>query len=272
LQFPSEEEQTKIYHDIAQLFSPNLVTLRVYDLGSDKVKNEFERVKEVNPALGWRGIRYDLDSPDIFKSQIRAILRASELGNIRIMLPMISTTMEVVKAKRMIHAAMKELRNEGIQFDEDIPIGIMVEIPSAALTASDLARHVDFFSIGTNDLVQYTLAVDRGNKKLANLYQEMHPGVLKLIKMTIDAGANAKIPVSMCGELAGNLIAIPLLVGLGLTGFSVNPLLVPEVKKIVSKLYYGECRALADRVMKLPTTEKVKAVLRDWYIDKFGEL
>ena len=264
MKFPTEDEQASIYSNIARTFFPNNVTLRVYDLGSDKVVSDYRDAEEVNPALGWRGIRLDLDMPDVFKTQIRAILRASKNKNVKIMLPMVSTAMELIRAKRIIHSAMKELETEGVAFDENIDIGIMIEVPSAALMANELARHVCFFSIGTNDLVQYTLAADRGNKKVAALYREMHPAVLKLIKMTIDAGVTHNVVVTLCGEMASRNEAIPLLVGMGLNGFSVVPPRVARVKKLIASLDYSECKVLADRVLALATTEKVEAVLHTW--------
>lgn len=264
MKFPTEDEQASIYSNIARTFFPNNVTLRVYDLGSDKVVSDYRDAEEVNPALGWRGIRLDLDMPEVFKTQIRAILRASKNKNVKIMLPMVSTAMELIRAKRIIHSAMKELETEGVAFDENIDIGIMIEVPSAALMANELARHVCFFSIGTNDLVQYTLAADRGNKKVAALYREMHPAVLKLIKMTIDAGVTHNVVVTLCGEMASRNEAIPLLVGMGLNGFSVVPPRVARVKKLIASLDYSECKVLADRVLALATTEKVEAVLHTW--------
>ncbi len=264
MKFPTEDEQASIYSNIARTFFPNNVTLRVYDLGSDKVVSDYRDAEEVNPALGWRGIRLDLDMPEVFKTQIRAILRASKNKNVKIMLPMVSTAMELIRAKRIIHSAMKELEAEGVTFDENIDIGIMIEVPSAALMANELARHVCFFSIGTNDLVQYTLAADRGNKKVAALYREMHPAVLKLIKMTIDAGVTHNVVVTLCGEMASRNEAIPLLVGMGLNGFSVVPPRVARVKKLIASLDYSECKVLADRVLGLATTEKVEAVLHTW--------
>ena len=264
MKFPTEDEQASIYSNIARTFFPNNVTLRVYDLGSDKVVSDYRDAEEVNPALGWRGIRLDLDMPEVFKTQIRAILRASKNKNVKIMLPMVSTAMELIRAKRIIHSAMKELETEGVAFDENIDIGIMIEVPSAALMANELARHVCFFSIGTNDLVQYTLAADRGNKKVAALYREMHPAVLKLIKMTIDAGVTHNVVVTLCGEMASRNEAIPLLVGMGLNGFSVVPPRVARVKKLIASLDYSECKVLADRVIGLATTEKVEAVLHTW--------
>ncbi|MGB5105741.1 MAG: phosphoenolpyruvate--protein phosphotransferase [Candidatus Zixiibacteriota bacterium] len=264
MKFPTEDEQAVIYSNIARTFFPNHVTLRVYDLGSDKVISDYRDAEELNPALGWRGIRLDLDMPDVFKTQVRAILRASKNKNVKIMLPMVSTAMELIRAKRIIHGSMKELESEGVAFDENIDIGIMIEVPSAALMANELARHVCFFSIGTNDLVQYTLAADRGNKKVAGLYRELHPAVLKLIKMTIEAGETNKVVVTLCGEMGSRNEAIPLLVGMGLNGFSVVPPRVARIKKLIASLDYSECRRLADRVLSLATTEKVEAVLHNW--------
>jgi phosphotransferase system enzyme I (PtsI) len=271
--FPSEEEQTKQYHDIARTFFPNQVVMRTYDLGSDKIVGDLRNTDEVNPALGWRGIRMDLDLHDIFKAQLRALLKASEFRNLRIMLPMVSTMLEIARTKKLIHSAMVELQREGVAFDEDIEVGIMIEVPSAAIMSHELAKHVDFLSIGTNDLIQYTLAVDRGNKKVAPLYRQFHPAVLRLIKMTIEAGVANEIDVSMCGEMAGNRLALPLLVGMGLTTFSVGPMNVHEVKKIIASLSYEECRQLAERVMVMPTTDRVEATLQEWcaaHIDKTG--
>ncbi len=265
LRFPTEDEQTKIYTEIARTFFPNIVTLRVFDLGSDKVVGDYRDPDEANPALGWRGIRLDLDIPEIFKTQVRAILKASgQFRNIRIMLPMVSTAMEIVKAKRIIHVAMKELRSEKTAYDERIEIGIMIEVPAAAVMAFELAPHVCFFSIGTNDLVQYTLAADRTNKRVAGLYRELHPAVLRLIKTTIDAGVRHDIPVALCGELASRALAIPLLVGMGLRSFSVVPTRVAKVKRLIASLDFSDCRALAERVLTVPTTEKVEALLHNW--------
>jgi phosphotransferase system enzyme I (PtsI) len=270
--FPSEEEQTRQYHDIARTFFPNQVVMRTFDLGSDKIVGDLRNADEVNPALGWRGIRLDLDIPDIFKAQLRALLKASKFRNVRIMLPMVSTMSEVNRTKKLIHTAMIELRGEGVAFDEDIEIGIMIEVPSAAIMAHELAKHVDFLSIGTNDLIQYTLAVDRGNKKVTSLYRQFHPAVLRLIKMTIEAGAANEIDVSMCGEMAGNRLALPLLVGMGLTTFSVGPVRVPEVKKIIASLSYEECRQLAEKVMTIPTADRVETALQEWCATHVGQI
>jgi phosphoenolpyruvate-protein phosphotransferase (PTS system enzyme I) len=272
MKFPSEEEQTRQYHEIARTFFPNTVVMRTFDLGSDKLVGDLHNSDESNPALGWRGIRFDLDVPEIFKAQMRALLKASEFRNIKIMLPMVTSLSEIMRTKKLVHASMTELRKEGIAFDEDIEIGIMIEVPSAALMAHELAKHVDFLSIGTNDLIQYTLAVDRGNKKVAALYREFHPAVLQLIKMTIDAGIANGIEVAMCGEMAGKRLALPLLVGMGLTSFSVGPMRLPEVRRIIANLNYNECRRLADRVLTIPSADRVEAAVQEWFAARVGEL
>jgi phosphotransferase system enzyme I (PtsI) len=269
--FPSEDEQTRIYRDIAETFFPGKVTLRVFDLGSDKMGNEQRSDLENNPALGCRGIRYSLEDPDVFRTQIRAILRASELKNLRLMLPMISSSQEIVRTKRLIRSLKSELRGEGIPFDDRIEIGIMVEVPAAALMAPALARHVDFFSIGTNDLAQYTLAVDRGNKKLVKLYRELHPAVLRLIKTTVDSAYEAGLPVSICGEMARAPMSVPLLVGMGLNWFSVTAQALPTIRRLISHLNYEECRELAERALGLSTVERVEALLSNWYQSRFGD-
>ncbi len=272
MKFPSEEEQTKQYRAIARTFFPNPVVMRIFDLGSDKIVGDLRNSEEVNPALGWRGIRFDLDMPEIFRAQIRALLKASEFRNVRILLPMVSTVSEIVRTKKLIHASMTELSKEGVAFDEDVEIGIMVEVPSAAVMACELAKHVDFLSIGTNDLIQYTLAVDRGNKRVASLYREFNPAVLRLIKMTIDAGITTGIDVSMCGEMASEDLALPLLVGLGLASFSVGPMRLSEVKRVIARLDYTECVRLAAKVMNMSTTSQIEATLQEWYSTHVGEL
>jgi phosphotransferase system enzyme I (PtsI) len=238
--------------------------MRIFDLGSDKLSSIHRESPEANPALGWRGIRFDLDQPDVFRTQARAMLRASSLKNLKIMLPMVSAANEIVKARRLIYSMIQELIREGVECDERIEVGAMIEVPSAALIADSLARHADFFSIGTNDLVQYTLAVDRNNKKISKLYRELHPGVLRLMKMTIDAANEAGIPVALCGELARRPDAVPLLIGLGLKTFSVSPLALPVLKRTISRIYYKDCVELADRVMDMSTTERVEALVRNW--------
>lgn len=271
MKFPSEDDQTRIYTEIARNFFPNPVTMRTFDLGSDKVTGEYHEINEANPALGWRGIRFHLDLPKVFRMQIKALLRASEFRNLKIMLPMVSTPTELAKTKRIINSVKRELRAEKARFDENLEIGVMVEVPATALMAESMARHVDFFSIGTNDLIQYTLAADRGNKKVAKLYREFHPAVLRLIAMTIDAGANTDTPVSICGEMAGKSLAVPLLLGMGLRCFSVIPPRVSVVIKILNQLEVSACTELAQHVLQLATAEKVESVLQEWFVKNVGK-
>lgn len=238
--FPTEEEQFDYYSRIAEKFAKTEVILRTFDLGSDKFKEDGLLEREDNPALGLRGIRSMLEMPDIFKQQVRAILRASTGGNIKLMLPMISDSTEVDRAKKLIALVKYELRKENIPFDPDMKVGIMVEVPSAALMADQLAKRVDFMSLGTNDLTQYTISADRNNQRVASLYTPYHPSVLQLVKMTVDACHRAGIPVSICGEVAGDPLALPLFIGMGVDSLSMNPAkifdLCRQVKKIDSNL------------------------------------
>ncbi|MBD3403750.1 phosphoenolpyruvate--protein phosphotransferase [candidate division GN15 bacterium] len=238
--FPTEEEQYAYYAQIAERFVDTTVVLRTFDLGSDKFKDDGLVAHEDNPALGLRGIRSMLEMGETFKQQVRAILRASTLGNIRLMLPMVSDVTEVDKAKRLISQVKYDLRKHNIPFDNDIAIGIMIEVPSAALMADQLARRVDFMSLGTNDLTQYTMSADRNNQRVASLYTPYHPAVLHLVKTTVDAGRKHNIPVSVCGEVAGDPLALPLFIGMGVDSLSMNPVkifdLCRQVKKIDSNL------------------------------------
>lgn len=238
--FPTEDEQYEYYVRIADKFAGTEVILRTFDLGSDKFRDDGLVGHEDNPALGLRGIRSMLEMPEVFKQQLRAILRASTGKNIKLMLPMISDTTEVDRAKRLLAQAKYELRKKNIPYDPDIKIGIMVEVPSAALMADQLARRVDFMSLGTNDLTQYTLSADRNNQRVASLYSPYHPSVLHLMKLTIDACRRQRIPVSICGEAAGDPLALPLFIGMGVDSLSMNPVrifdLCRQVKKIDSNL------------------------------------
>lgn len=255
--FPDEETQYDVYAQIAETFSHCGVILRTYDIGSDKMKADGEFGHEDNPALGWRGIRSMLEMPDVFKAQIRAMLRASARKNLRIMLPMISDLIEYERAKKLIQQVMLDLKRARIPFDPQIPIGIMVEVPSAALTADLLAQKVDFISIGTNDLTQYTMSADRANAKVAGLYNSYHPSVLQLIKMTVDACKKHRKPVSICGEIAGDHLALPLFVGLGVEQLSMNPAKIYDMCRLVGKIDTGVARHLAETVMKCPSAAAV---------------
>jgi phosphotransferase system enzyme I (PtsI) len=247
---PTEEEQTAMYTQVAERLKPAHAVIRTLDLGGDKFVSHVKMPQEVNPFMGWRAIRFCLAQPEIFKTQLRAILRASRLGNIKIMYPMISNLEELLKANELLEQCKAELRAKGQAFDEDIDVGIMIEVPSAALTAHLLAPHADFFSLGTNDLVQYTLAVDRVNERIAYLYQPTHPAIVRLIKNTVDVGHQHGIWTGICGEMAGNPVMVPLLIGLGVDEFSVSSSLVPVVKDVIRKLRFSEAEALADSVLR----------------------
>lgn len=259
---PSEEEQFNAYKSVASRIKPNYVVIRTLDLGGDKFLSQLEVPREMNPFLGWRAIRFCLARPDIFKSHLRAILRASAYGNLRLMYPMISGVTELRQANEMLKEVKVALRKEGIAFDEDMPIGAMIEVPSAAITSNILAKEADFFSIGTNDLIQYSLAVDRVNEKIAYLYEPAHPAVLRLIKMIIDNGHKEGIPVSLCGEMAGDISLTMILIGLGLDEFSTSPIAVPEVKKIVRSIKYTDARAVAEKALTFTTGKEVQDFAR----------
>lgn len=268
--FPSEQEQFAAYSEIAHIMFPAPVTIRTFDLGGDKFLNG-DHV-EANPFLGWRGIRVLLDKPDFLRQQLRAILRASVTQNVRLMFPMVSGVLELRKALVHLKEAKDELRSQGIRFDEKLPVGIMIEVPSSVLMADELAKLVDFFSIGTNDLIQYLIAVDRNNDLISDLYQEFHPAVLRAIRHVIDVGHANNVRVAMCGEMAGNPIATPLLLGLGLDEFSMVPSVIPEVKKIIRGTTIEEARALAAEVMQKQTSQDTKNELKAYIARRFPEL
>ncbi len=259
---PTEEEQFKAYKTIAMKMGERPVIVRTLDIGGDKPPSYLDMPKELNPFLGWRAIRISLDRTDIFKTQLRAILRASQYGNLKIMFPMISSVEEVRKSKKIIAEVQKELKEEKIPFKEDIEVGIMVEVPSAAIIANSFAREVDFFSIGTNDLTQYTLAVDRTNERITYLFNELHPAVLHLIKNVIDAAHSKGIWTGMCGEMAGKPISTPILLGLGLDEFSMSPMSIPEVKKIIRSVKISDARELAKEALNASTTNDVYKLSR----------
>ena len=247
--FPTEDEQFKAYKEVAEAMSGHTVTIRTMDIGGDKYLPYLEMPKEENPALGWRALRICLDKPAIIKTQFRALLRASAFGKIKVMLPMIVSIEELRKAKNIFNECKLELMKENIAFNEALELGMMIETPSVVFRAEAFARESDFFSIGTNDLTQYTLASDRGNEKIASICDPYNPSVLIAIKMAIDGAHSNGIIISMCGELAGDLLAVPLLFGLGLDVFSMSAISVPEVKKMIISLDKKECAMLAKRVL-----------------------
>jgi phosphotransferase system enzyme I (PtsI) len=256
--FPEEDEQFSVYKKIAEQMKPKSAIIRTFDIGGDKFAKTIGSMHyEPNPFLGWRAIRIGLEFPDIFKTHLKALLRASYYGNIKIMFPMISVPEEMQQALSIVEEAKSELREHNIPFNEKIEIGIMIEVPSAAILARDLAEMSDFFSIGTNDLIQYTLAADRGNPRVAHIYQSFQPAVLKLVKFAIDAAHFKGIWVGMCGELAGEVLAVPLLLGMDLDEFSVVPSRVPLVKTIINRFPYSKARILAENVLSFTTQDEV---------------
>ena len=242
---PGEEEQYQAYHQVAEALKPNPVVIRTLDLGGDKLLSSLALPTEMNPFLGWRAIRFCLQHEEIFRAQLRAILRASVTGNVKIMYPMISGLDELNQANTFLAQYKAELRQEGVPFDDQLEIGAMIEIPSAALIADTLARQVQFFSLGTNDLIQYTLAVDRMNEKIAHLYEPTHPAIVRLIKLTVDAARTRKIGVSVCGEIAGDPALVPLLIGLGVDELSAAPPLLAQLKYLIRRLKLSDARELA---------------------------
>lgn len=260
--FPTEDEQFEAYKIVAEKMEGKPVTIRTMDIGGDKSLPYMQLPKEENPFLGWRAIRVCLDRPEILKTQFRALLRASAFGYIKIMLPMIMDITEIRRARAILEECKAELRAEGAKFDENIALGIMVETPAVAFRARSFAEEVDFFSIGTNDLTQYTLAVDRGNENISHLYNTYNPTVLEAIRMAIKGAHEAGITISMCGEFAGDENATAILFGMGLDAFSMSAISVPRIKKNIMALEKAKCEALVEEVMAQKTPEEVLAIVK----------
>ena len=267
-QLPSEEEQFIAYKEVVEAMNGNLVVLRTMDIGGDKELPYLNLPKEMNPFLGWRAIRIALDRREILNAQLRAVLRASAYGRLAVMFPMIISVEEIRELKSVIEELKVELRNEGKAFDEDIQVGVMVETPSAAVNAKFLAKEVDFFSIGTNDLTQYTLAVDRGNELISHLYNPMSPSVLNLIKQVIDASHAEGKWTGMCGELAGDERATILLLGMGLDEFSMSAISVPRIKKLIRNVNYQDAKLLAEKALQQPTAAEIEQLISDFLAEK----
>jgi phosphotransferase system enzyme I (PtsI) len=256
---PTEDEQTQVYRQVAAALKPQPVVIRTLDLGGDKFLSHLQLPPEMNPFLGWRAIRFCLQEKPIFRTQLRAILRASVEGNIKMMYPMISGLDELNQANALVEEYKGELRAEGIGFNENLEIGAMIEIPSAVMIADALARRLKFLSLGTNDLIQYTLAVDRMNEKVAHLYEPTHPAILRLIKATVEAAHRHNIWAGVCGEMASDPILTPLLLGLGVDELSAAPSLVPPVKFLIRRLKMTEAKSLAEFALNCESGTEILA-------------
>ncbi len=259
---PSEDEQFEIYNKLSEKLYPSILTIRAFDVGGDKILPA--DIKEANPFLGWRGIRFLLDNPEIFKSQIRAVLRASVNGNIQFMLPMVSVLREVFKAKDLIQEVQKEFDEKGIKYDKNLKIGIMLEVPSVAVILEDFANYVDFISIGTNDLIQYLLAVDRGNSIVSELYDEFDPAVIEFLRRITHRALEVNLPVSICGQMASDLLALPILLGVGIRNLSIIPTALPAIKNAILNLSIDECKRIIERCVNYPHPDMVKKELQDF--------
>ncbi|MBI9076007.1 MAG: phosphoenolpyruvate--protein phosphotransferase [Desulfatibacillum sp.] len=264
---PTEEELYENYKDAVDLMEGKPVTIRTLDVAGEKVAKGLMAPHEDNPALGQRAIRFCMRHPGILRTQLRAILRAASHGKIRLLFPMISSVEEIIAVNQIVREVRKNLDSQGIEYGKDVETGIMIEIPSAAIIADMFAPHVDFFSIGTNDLIQYSLAVDRGNKNVAHLFQPLHPAVLRMVKRVSEIAKEGGIRMAMCGEMAADPLNIPLLMGMDFDEFSMNPQAVPVVKSVIRTLDHGQCRLLLEEALKLPTADEIADLIQGAYGD-----
>lgn len=266
---PSEEEQFEVYRQVLNDNAPNPVTIRTLDIGGDKIAISLSSSPETNPALGLRAIRLCLSRPDIFKTQLRAILRAAVHGDCRLLIPMVSCLSELVSTKQLLEEARKDLDSDGMPHARHLPVGILVEVPSAVAIADLLAKEVDFFSIGTNDLIQYALAIDRVNEHVNYLYDTLHPAVLRLIRQIVSAAQAGGIRVAMCGEMAGDPVNVPVLLGLGIDELSMNALAIPMVKKLIRAISMDECRELTWQAFQMYEAREIHGFLESWIKERF---
>jgi phosphotransferase system enzyme I (PtsI) len=269
-EFPGEDELFDKYKDVVEVMGQRPVTIRTLDINGDKAISNSGISDEANPALGLRAIRYCLKRPDIFRTQLRAILRAAAFGNVRILIPMISSIDEIRETKKLINEAADSLEKKGKTYNKNIQFGIMIEVPSAVIMADALAEEADFFSIGTNDLIQYTLAIDRGNREVANLYHPFHPAILRMIKHVTDVGKEKGIKVFMCGEMAGDPFNVPVLLGLGIDELSMNPQSIPAVKNMIRSLKVWDTRLFIKEALKQTTTMDVIKLVESSFGDMLG--
>ena len=266
---PDEEELAEEYDELAGIMSPQRVIFRTLDLGADKINYNWEQIEELNPAMGLRAIRFCMFHEDLFKRQLRAILRASVHTNVAIMFPLISGLREVLQAKALLRQCQRELKAKGQHYNPHMPVGIMVELPSAVMIAEILAREVDFFSIGTNDLIQYSLGIDRTNKHVSYLYQPLHPAVVRSIKHVVDAAHQAGIEVSVCGEVASDPFCIPILLGMQIDTISITPQAIPGIKRVIRQITMEECKKLLKEVLECRTVTKINRRVRDAIFKRF---
>ncbi len=264
-EFPNEDELFDKYKDVVEVMAPKPVTIRTLDINGDKALANSSGDEEVNPALGLRAIRYCLHKPEVFKTQLRAILRAAVHGNVRVLFPMISGLEEVCQAKQLLEESAESLDKEGTPFNRDIEIGIMIEVPSAVIMADVLAESVDFFSIGTNDLIQYSLAIDRGNRHVAHLYHPLHPANIRMIKHVADVARDKGIKIFMCGEMAGDPIHVPILLATGMDELSMNPQSIPAVKSMIRSLKLEDTKRFMEEVLKQATVADVEDLVQNTY-------
>ncbi len=263
-ELPSEETLYNSYREVIERLSPYPVTIRTLDIGGDKFASTVPIDEEINPALGLRAIRLCLKEKGLFWDQLRAILRASAHGEVRILFPMVSGRTEIMQVKALLEQVKEELRDDGVPFDEAVKLGIMIEVPSAVMVADILAREVDFFSIGTNDLIQYALAIDRVNESVSHMYEPLHPGVIRMIHTAVTAAHNAGIEAAMCGEMAGEPMYAPILLGMGIDEFSMNAMVIPKIKRIIRRCVYDDCVDLVRRILDASSGTEIKYLLEDF--------
>ena len=269
--FPDEDELFNKYKDVVEVMHPKPVTIRTLDINGDKALNNQFSADEANPALGLRAIRYCLKKPQVFKDQLRAILRAAAFGNTRILFPMISTYFEICEANRILDEAAESLEKDGLPYNRDIEIGAMIEVPSAVIMADVIAENVDFFSIGTNDLIQYALAIDRGNEQVAHLFQPLDPAIIRMLKHVADVAREKDIKIFMCGEMAGTPHHNPLLLGIGMDELSMNPQTIPDIKRVIRSLNVADTRSFMKEVLKQTTAKSTFELIKDTYGDILAE-
>ncbi len=269
---PTEEEQYNEYSYVAKAMAPLPVVLRTIDIGGDKLASYASFFKEQNPQLGCRAVRFCLVHKEFFKTQLRAMLRSTTPGNIKIMFPMISSVEELRDVKKIFHEVMDELTQKKVPFKKDLEIGIMIEIPSAVLIADELGKECNFFSIGTNDLIQYSLAVDRNNETIAHLYEPAHPAILRMIEMTIASAMKLKIPCSICGEMASDPLFTELLIGLGLDTFSMSSVSIPQIRALIPSIDYEEAKVFAEKILQYPTAKEIRSALKERIRSKYKNI